>query len=99
MRDQQDVGVERVDARVTGRVQGVGFRWWIVERAKALGVTGWVMNEHEERAVRVVAEGPAHALDELVEALRRGPSAARVDSVDARREPASGEHDRFEMRR
>lgn len=99
MRDQQQVGVERVDARVTGRVQGVGFRWWIVERAKALGVTGWVMNEDDERAVRVVAEGPAHVLDALVEALRRGPSAARVDSVDARREPASGEHDRFEMRR
>lgn len=96
---EQHAIAERVDARVTGRVQGVGFRWWVVERAKALGVTGWVMNEDDERALRVVAEGAPHALDALVEALRRGPTAARVESVDARRQPASGEHDRFEMRR
>lgn len=96
---EQRATAERVDARVIGRVQGVGFRWWVVERANALGVTGWVMNEEDERAVRVVAEGPARALDALVEALRRGPSAARVEAVEARREPASGAHDRFEMRR
>ncbi len=90
---------ERVDARVVGRVQGVGFRWWVVERAKALGVTGWVMNEPDERAIRVVAEGPSSALDALVDALHRGPSAAWVEAVEARRAAASGEHHDFEMRR
>ncbi|MDQ2674150.1 MAG: acylphosphatase, partial [Chloroflexota bacterium] len=52
-------------ARVTGRVQGVGFRWWVRRQAETLDITGWVMNADEERAVDLVAEGSPASLDEL----------------------------------
>ena len=89
------VSAERMQARVTGRVQGVGFRWWVRRQAEALALTGWVMNADDERTVEVVAEGEPGALDELERRLYRGPSGARVESVDARREPASGSFDGF----
>jgi acylphosphatase len=89
------VSAERVTARITGRVQGVGYRWWVRRQAEALGITGWVMNADEERAVDVVAEGSADSLDELERRLWIGPDAARVEQVTSRRGPASGEFDRF----
>lgn len=82
-------------ARVTGRVQGVGFRWWVRRHADALGLVGWVMNGDDERSVEVVAEGAEPGLIELERLLRAGPSGARVEAVEARRGPASGEFDRF----
>lgn len=82
-------------ARITGRVQGVGYRWWVRRQADALALTGWVMNADEERAVEVVAEGSGEALDELERRLWKGPEGARVEAVQARRSPASGEFDRF----
>ena len=85
----------RLTARIFGRVQGVGFRWWVRRRAEALGVVGWVMNADDERSVQVVAEGDAERLDELERLLHVGPDGARVERVEARREPASGEFDRF----
>lgn len=86
---------ERLTARITGRVQGVGFRWWVRRHAEGLGLSGWVMNADDERAVDVVAEGSVAALDELERLLERGPSGARVDAVERRREPARGEFDGF----
>ena len=82
-------------ARITGRVQGVGYRWWVRRQADALVLTGWVMNADEERAVEVVAEGSGEALDELERRLWKGPEGARVEAVQAHRSPASGEFDRF----
>jgi acylphosphatase len=90
---------QRMTAHVVGYVQGVGFRWWIRSRAEGLGLTGWVMNENDERSVAVVAEGPAAQLDELERLLRQGPGAARVDRVEISREPASGTFERFEITR
>jgi acylphosphatase len=89
------VSDERLTARVTGRVQGVGFRWWVRRHAEGLGLVGWVMNGNDERSLEVVAEGPAPALAELERLLREGPSGARVESVDTRRGPVSGEFERF----
>ncbi len=86
---------ERLRARVTGRVQGVGFRWWVRTRAEALRLTGWVMNADDERSVEIVAEGPSTALDDLERQLRQGPDGARVESVEVQRQPASGEFTRF----
>ncbi len=86
---------ERLTARVVGRVQGVGFRWWVRRQADRLGVVGWVMNADDERSVDVVAEGEAAALTELERLLHAGPPGARVESVEARRGPPSGEFDRF----
>jgi acylphosphatase len=82
-------------ARVMGRVQGVGFRWWVRRHADALALTGWVMNVDDERSVEIVAEGEPGSLDDLERLLHDGPSGARVDSVEANRQPASGEFDGF----
>jgi acylphosphatase len=86
-------------ARVTGRVQGVGFRWWSRRQAETLGLVGWVMNGDDERSVELVAEGRPDALDELERRLRAGPDSARVEQVDTRRSPASGEFNRFGIMR
>ncbi|MGY4396106.1 acylphosphatase [Sphingomonas sp. UYAg733] len=66
---------------VTGRVQGVGYRNWAVNRARALGVTGWVRNTHGG-GVELVASGEDEAVGALVEALRQGPEMARVDHIE-----------------
>jgi acylphosphatase len=86
---------ERLTARITGRVQGVGFRWWVRRHADGLGLTGWVMNANDERAVELVAEGAAEALDELERLIQQGPPGALVEAVERHREPASGEFDGF----
>jgi acylphosphatase len=86
-------------ARVTGRVQGVGFRWWVRTRAEALHLTGWVMNDDDERSVTLLVEGEAERLDEFERLVRIGPSSARVERVETQRQPASGEFRRFEITR
>lgn len=91
------VADERLTARVTGRVQGVGFRWWVRRQAAGMGLTGWVMNDDDERSVTVVAEGSAGELDELARRLRRGPASAEVESVSVQRTPASGEFTGFDI--
>ncbi|HEX5039067.1 MAG TPA: acylphosphatase [Candidatus Limnocylindria bacterium] len=86
---------ERLTARIDGRVQGVGFRWWVQRHAMELGLTGWVMNAHDERSVELVAEGTTEALDALERLIRGGPRGAIVETVEVRRGPASGEYERF----
>lgn len=81
--------ISRLVAIVHGRVQGVGFRWFVQRRASRLGLTGWVANT-ADGAVEVVAEGGSGALEELVGALRDGPGAASVQDVNVRYEPARG---------
>lgn len=66
---------------VTGRVQGVGFRWFTIERAWLEGITGWVRNL-PTGDVEVLAEGDADAMDRFERALRQGPGRARVDDVE-----------------
>ncbi|HUP55359.1 MAG TPA: acylphosphatase [Methylomirabilota bacterium] len=65
-----------------GRVQGVGFRYYILRRGMELGVTGWVSNE-SDGSVRCIAEGRRQDLDELLEAMGRGPAGASVERVTA----------------
>ena len=91
--------LERLLALVIGRVQGVGFRWWAQRQAEQLGLTGWVRNHEDERTVEVLAEGAVPQLDAFEQRLHAGPHGARVERVDARREPASGEYRRFEIAR
>lgn len=86
---------ERLSARVIGRVQGVGFRWWARRQADELDLVGWVMNGDDERSVDLVAEGDPEALAELERRLAQGPPGARVEQVDVRRLAASGEFERF----
>lgn len=69
-----------MSVRITGRVQGVAYRWCCQAEARALGVVGWVRNEPDE-SVAAHLEGPAEAVDALVAWCRRGPTAARVRTV------------------
>jgi acylphosphatase len=66
---------------VRGRVQGVGFRWFVEREAHILGVAGWVRNKADGR-VEVLAQGTRQQLDALSLRLREGPRAARVDDVE-----------------
>ncbi|MGB8030000.1 MAG: acylphosphatase [Terracidiphilus sp.] len=65
---------------IQGRVQGVGFRWFVQREAGELELRGWVRNT-EDGEVEVVAAGEAGNLDELRVSLRRGPRGARVDRI------------------
>jgi acylphosphatase len=65
---------------VSGRVQGVGFRWFAIERASLEGITGWVRNL-PTGDVEVMAEGDAEAMDRFERALRQGPRGARIDDA------------------
>lgn len=67
--------------RVEGRVQGVGYRWWTVQAATALGLEGWVRNRRDG-SVEILAIGDARAVDTLAEACRQGPSHALVRAVE-----------------
>src|SRR6266568_1559163 len=66
---------------VRGRVQGVGFRWFVEREAHILGVVGWVRN-NADSSVEVLAMGSREQLAALGSRLREGPRAARVDDVE-----------------
>lgn len=66
---------------VEGRVQGVGFRWYVLRVAQGLGVGGWTRNL-PDGSVEVVARGEEAALDRLEQALRRGPPGALVINMN-----------------
>ncbi len=89
--------LRRLHAVVKGQVQGVGFRQFTLRQAREHNLTGWVRNRYD-RSVEVVAEGQQDALDLFVAALRDGPPAAIVRSVDTRYETASGAFTDFDIR-
>ena len=78
-----------VEITVTGRVQGVAFRYYAQEQAHRLGVTGWVRNE-PDGAVAVHVEGDDDAVDAMVAWCGEGPSYARVVGVAVRPAEATG---------
>ncbi len=92
------MGVEpkaaRLHAQISGLVQGVGFRLFVVGEAQRLGVAGWVRNRWDD-SVEVMAEGERRALEELLAALRRGPGRAEVEAVTDEWLPATGEFKQF----
>ena len=71
----------RIHVVVRGRVQGVGFRWFVREMGKRLDLAGWVRNR-ADGSVEVAAEGDDVSIDHLRRALHRGPDGATVKSVD-----------------
>ena len=73
--------MRRVRFVITGRVQGVGFRWFVKAEARPLGLTGWVRNR-EDGAVEGEVEGREDAVDALVPCLEVGPPSAIVTNVD-----------------
>jgi acylphosphatase len=82
---------------VTGRVQGVGFRWFAHDVAVREGVHGWVRNLADE-SVEIVAEGDREAVDRLDAAIRRGPPQARVAHVETEHIPPAHRITGFEIR-
>lgn len=89
--------MKRLEATIHGHVQGVGFRWYVVRRASRLKLTGWVANQ-PDGTVKVVAEGPADALEELSAILAHGPGGAHVDRVEEQRMAATGSFAAFVVR-
>ena len=80
---------------IHGVVQGVGYRWNMVQAARRRGVTGWVGNRHDG-CVEAMVSGPRDVLDDLVAWARRGPPGARVDDIDVT--PGEGVFTAFEQR-
>ena len=72
-----------LQARLTvrGRVQGVGYRHWAMTTGRRLGITGWVRN-CTDGSVEALIVGDDAAIGAMIDACRRGPTAARVDDVD-----------------
>ena len=83
-------------AVVTGRVQGVGFRYSAVREARSLGITGTVANRYDG-AVEVVAEGERAHLERFLGWLRRGPPGAHVRDVSVIWGPATGSYSAFDV--
>ena len=84
----------RIRCLIRGDVQGVGFRWSVAARARALRLTGYVRNLADGQ-VEVVAEGPPGTVDALRAFCTRGPTGAAVTSVDVTDQPATGEYGTF----
>lgn len=72
--------MKTLQIRVTGRVQGVGFRYALRDEAVCLGLAGWVRNRHDG-SVEALLQGPEQAVEELVAWARRGPPAAQVRAI------------------
>jgi acylphosphatase len=78
---------------ITGRVQGVGFRFYMQRKARELGVTGWVRNRRDG-SVEAMAQGESDAVETLTSWARRGPPSAVV--ADIRIGEGSGDYSSFE---
>lgn len=88
---------KRLEARIYGQVQGVGFRFFARQAARRLNLQGYVRNR-QDRSVEVVAEGEKHALEQFLAELKQGPSAATVERVETKWQPNRHTFLGFEVR-
>jgi len=86
----------RLHAIVRGVVQGVGFRYFVLQHARDLSLKGYVLNL-ADRGVEVVAEGGEESLRQLLDRLREGPAASVVGDVDVTWEEPTGAHEGFRV--
>ena len=98
MTELSPVKTTRLHAVVEGHVQGVGFRYFVLNRANELSLKGWVRNTFSGD-VEVVAEGERQVLDDLLESLHKGPRSSFVSRVRENWEPATDEFTRFDVKR
>jgi acylphosphatase len=87
----------RVHIWVSGRVQGVGFRAFVLQSGPLFGLSGWVHNIGYDQ-VETVAEGPRAVLERFIEVVKTGPRASRVDEARVEWETPTGEFDGFQVR-
>ena len=87
----------RLRAIVTGRVQGVGYRYFVQRVAVPLGLVGNVRNL-SDGSVEVIASGTRSSLEQLIRQLREGPSASRVEAVVTELSPYTSEYRSFHVR-
>ena len=86
----------RLHAIIEGSVQGVGFRYFVLNQANGLELTGWVRNIHYN-GVEIIAEGRRQELEQLLCELRMGPDSARVDNVRSEWGEYSGKFPSFDV--
>lgn len=90
-------GSVRAHVVVSGRVQGVSFRWYMQQKAHELGLSGWVRNLWDGR-VEAVIEGEEIAVHQILRWCRSGPPMAQVDDVQVTRESPRGDLSGFHIR-
>ena len=66
---------------IAGRVQRIGFRYWVIDQASSRGLHGWVRN-HNTGEVEAVFSGPASAVEDMIGICHEGPDGARVDTIE-----------------
>ncbi len=88
----------RVHIRVTGRVQGVGFRAHVEYYGLQIGVTGWVRNVGRD-CVETIAEGTSLQIEKFIAMVKQGPRASRVGEARVEYEPVTGEFNGFGVKR
>ena len=81
MNQGAEAAPERLRVVISGRVQGVWYRGWTVDEARARGLDGWIRNRRDG-SVEAVFQGPPEAVAEMVAACRQGPPMARVVAVE-----------------
>ena len=86
----------RAHVFVSGRVQGVSFRWYTQQKAQELGLTGWVRNLWDSR-VEAIFEGEERVVQRVVDWCHVGAPSARVDRVEVNYEEPTGEFSRFRI--
>ena len=91
------VDLARVHIWVIGRVQGVGFRAFVLQSGPMFGITGWVHNVGYDQ-VETVAEGPRAVLERFADVVKTGPRASRVDEARVEWETPTGEFVGFQVR-
>ena len=86
--------IKRLHVRVSGRVQGVGFRYFVLNSATELGLVGWARNRRDG-SVEVLAEGELDDLKKLIGALQRGPRSSHVRDLKTNLQDPTGEFNSF----
>jgi len=91
------MAIKRYHIAVSGRVQGVGYRYFTCDVAQAVSLSGWVRNS-VGRQVEIEVEGEQDVIEGFIELLKQGPPLSRVTDVEVRSMVAAGEHGEFVIR-